>query len=218
MLFIPSHCVLFHNKAHGHQHTKLLASNPSHHHTGSDEWGAVLPTWVQHMTTTLQQESTSSAHTLLVFQTLTRHAALFYPFREQFQQQLVGYCQRLGFSSTATAENRRTALDMAALVLRWETMRRAKHPEVPLPAAAQPAPPPASRKRVREGEEAEGGGEPPAKAIKTEEDQTAGQAGRWILVSCVCLHSCGVPLDFCGCTQSFLHLLVLHTLHHHTWH
>lgn len=103
--------------------------------------------------------------------------------------QLISYCQRLGIAQTASVENRRTALDMAALVLRWERIRRERHPDVPLPPAAQGGPVvEVGRKRAREesvdgkgeGMGGEGGGEggeqPAAKVIKTEEGQTVGQA------------------------------------------
>jgi transformation/transcription domain-associated protein len=81
----------------------------------------------------LVEEGHSLPHLVHIWQLIVVHADLFYPSRAIFVPQMVNSLSKLAFQMSPP-ENRRLALDLAALVIRW-----AKKTQDGLKAAAQTA-------------------------------------------------------------------------------
>ncbi len=69
---------------------------------------------------------------------------MYYPVRHALIQHIVSSIQRLGFTATATIEQKRLAVDLCEIVIKWE-MQRVKEEEGAspsgTPAAGSPAAP-----------------------------------------------------------------------------
>ena len=52
-----------------------------------------------------------------------RHPALFYSSSAQFVPQMVNSLNRIGLSPSCSVENRRLAVELAALIIAWEHQR-----------------------------------------------------------------------------------------------
>ncbi len=125
---------------------------------------------------------------------IVRHPDAFYPARGLFSHQIINSLSKLALATNSQLENRKLAIDLAALLVRWEERRireqkargggeAADGAAAPAPAAAPAAAEPAAtagdespdRKRPREDEPMEDapaaataadGAEPPAKQAK----------------------------------------------------
>ncbi|CAB3995848.1 Transformation transcription domain-associated, partial [Paramuricea clavata] len=66
-------------------------------------------------------------HTLLqlvhMLQLLVRHYKVYYPVRNHLIQHMITAMQKLGFTSSATIENRKLAVDLANVIIEWEIRR-----------------------------------------------------------------------------------------------
>ncbi|KPJ11920.1 Transformation/transcription domain-associated protein [Papilio machaon] len=62
-----------------------------------------------------------------ILQLVVRHYKVYYPVRHALVAHMVSAMQRLGFSTTATAEQRRLAVDLAEVALKWELQRIRDH-------------------------------------------------------------------------------------------
>ena len=56
-------------------------------------------------------------------QLLCRHHKVYYPVRQHLVQHMVTSMQRLGLSSNATIEQRKLAVDLAEVIIKWEFQR-----------------------------------------------------------------------------------------------
>jgi transformation/transcription domain-associated protein len=73
---------------------------------------------------TLLEESHSHHNLIQLLQLLVRHPGVFYSSRGQFMSQMVNSLSRLGMPQNSTWENRKLAVDLAALLVTWEELRR----------------------------------------------------------------------------------------------
>lgn len=60
-------------------------------------------------------------HTL---QLLVRHYKLYYPIRTHLIPLMINSIKRLGYTTSGTIENRKTAVDLCEVIIRWEMMRQ----------------------------------------------------------------------------------------------
>lgn len=59
-----------------------------------------------------------------ILQLLVRHYRLYYPIRTHLIPLMINSIQRLGYTSGGTIENRRTAVDLCEVIMRWEMIRQ----------------------------------------------------------------------------------------------
>lgn len=56
-------------------------------------------------------------------QLLCRHYRVYFPVRQHLVQHMVSSIQRLGLTPNATIEQRKLAVDLAEVVIKWEFQR-----------------------------------------------------------------------------------------------
>ena len=122
------------------------------------------PQWAKFAKRTLLEENHASAHLLLMWQMIVRHPDAFYPARALFGHQIINSLSKLALATNSQLENRKLAIDLAALLVRWEERRIAEHiakwgddPPSPPPEPAAPAAPAAAGAEGGEGKGEEGG-------------------------------------------------------------
>eukprot|EP00941_MAST-03F_sp_MAST-3F-sp1_P001870 g1870.t1 len=59
-----------------------------------------------------------------IWRLITRNPMLYYPYRSQFVNQMIGSLNRLGMAPKGPIENRRLAVDLAHVIIAWEKRRR----------------------------------------------------------------------------------------------
>ena len=60
-------------------------------------------------------------------QLLCRHYRVYFPVRQHLVQHMVSSIQRLGLTPNATLEQRKLAVDLAEVVIKWEFQRVSDH-------------------------------------------------------------------------------------------
>ncbi len=60
-------------------------------------------------------------------QLLCRHYRVYYPVRQHLVQHMVSSIQRLGLTTNATIEQRKLAVDLAEVIIKWEFQRVREH-------------------------------------------------------------------------------------------
>lgn len=70
-----------------------------------------------------------------ILQLVVKHCKVYYPVRHHLIQHIVSSIQRMGFTATATVEQKRLAVDLCETVIKWE-MHRIKEGGSEAPAAA----------------------------------------------------------------------------------
>ncbi|KAI4325437.1 hypothetical protein MLD38_030838 [Melastoma candidum] len=83
-----------------------------------------MPIWIRYTKKILVEEGHSIPNLIHIFQLIVRHSDLFYTCRAQFVPQMVNSLSRLGLPYNTTAENRRLAIELAGLVVGWESRRQ----------------------------------------------------------------------------------------------
>jgi transformation/transcription domain-associated protein len=58
-----------------------------------------------------------------ILQLVVKHFKVYYPVRHHLIQHVVSSIQRLGFTATATIEQKRLAVDLCEIVIKWEVQR-----------------------------------------------------------------------------------------------
>ena len=58
-----------------------------------------------------------------ILQLVVKHYKVYYPVRHHLIQHVVSSIQRLGFTATATIEQKRLAVDLCEIVIKWEIQR-----------------------------------------------------------------------------------------------
>eukprot|EP00958_Prasinococcus_capsulatus_P028071 scaffold6247_cov416-Prasinococcus_capsulatus_cf.AAC.17 len=81
------------------------------------------PMWIRYTKKTLVEEGHSLPHLVHVWQLVVRHSSLYFSSRAQFVPQMVNSLSRLGLAPNSPPENRRLALDLANLIIRWDEQR-----------------------------------------------------------------------------------------------
>lgn len=94
---------------------RRLIHNPADHK---------YPIWIRYTKKILLEEGHSIPNLVHIWQLIARHPDLFYVARAQFVPIMVNSLNRIGLNTNAAAENRRLALDLVDLILKWELQRR----------------------------------------------------------------------------------------------
>eukprot|EP00898_Chlorokybus_atmophyticus_P003741 jgi/Chlat1/4368/Chrsp29S04524 len=82
-----------------------------------------IPLWIRYTKKTLVEEGHSLPHLIHLWQLLVRHSHLFYSSRAQFVNQMITSLSRLGLPQNSPLENRKLAIDLSGLVIKWEKTR-----------------------------------------------------------------------------------------------
>lgn len=84
-----------------------------------------MPTWIRCTEKILVEYSHSIPNLIQIFQLIIRHSDLFYSYRAKFIPQLVNSLSHLGLQpNNTTAEIRCLAIELAGLVINWESQRQ----------------------------------------------------------------------------------------------
>ena len=78
------------------------------------------PTWIKWTKKIIVEEGHQVPQLIHIWNLIIRHPDLFYPSRTQFVPQMVNSLNRLGLPSNRPPENRKLALDLADLIIRWD--------------------------------------------------------------------------------------------------
>ena len=81
------------------------------------------PTWIKWTKKIIVEEGHSLPQLIHIWQLVVRHPALFYSSSAQFVPQMVNSLNRIGLSPNCSVENRRLAVELAALIIAWEHQR-----------------------------------------------------------------------------------------------
>ena len=83
------------------------------------------PIWIRYTKKILVEEGHSLPHLVHIWQMLVRHADNpdFYASRAQFIPQMVNSLNRLGAGTSCPPENRKLAIDLAEMMIKWENRR-----------------------------------------------------------------------------------------------
>ena len=95
------------------------------------------PTWIKWTKKIIVEEGHSLPQLIHILQLVVRHPALFYSSSAQFVPQMVNSLNRIGLSPNCSVENRRLAVELAALIIAWEH-QRCSNIKQPLPGAGAP--------------------------------------------------------------------------------
>ena len=55
-----------------------------------------------------------------ILQLVVKHYKVYYPVRHHLVQHIVSSIQRLGFNATATIEQKKLAVDLCEIAIKWE--------------------------------------------------------------------------------------------------
>ena len=64
-----------------------------------------------------------SSQLVHILQLVVKHYKVYYPVRHHLIQHVVSSIQRLGFTATATIEQKKLAVDLCEIVIKWEMQR-----------------------------------------------------------------------------------------------
>eukprot|EP00026_Physarum_polycephalum_P000015 Phypoly_transcript_00015.p1 GENE.Phypoly_transcript_00015~~Phypoly_transcript_00015.p1 ORF type:complete len:3639 (+),score=586.09 Phypoly_transcript_00015:159-11075(+) len=104
---------------------------------------ARYPPWIKWTKKIIVEEGHALPQLIHILLLLVRHPQLFYPCRAQFVPPMVNSLARIGLVSNTSFENKKLAVDLAELVIKWEN-QRIKDTATPMaidstPAASQEA-------------------------------------------------------------------------------
>ncbi|KAI8988247.1 hypothetical protein BDF20DRAFT_910766 [Mycotypha africana] len=80
-----------------------------------------IPTWVRLTRKVVVEDTHSISQIVNVYQMLVRHGDLFYEYREHFLPQIVNTLPKLGLLQNATQEHKLLTVELADLIMKWET-------------------------------------------------------------------------------------------------
>lgn len=87
---------------------------------------AMLTHWTKKI---IVEEGHSMQQLFHILQLIVRHYDAYYPVRHHLIHHIVQSITRLGFSTTATLEYRRLAVELAEVIIKWELQRIKEHSE-----------------------------------------------------------------------------------------
>ncbi|XP_064401908.1 transformation/transcription domain-associated protein-like isoform X2 [Halichondria panicea] len=107
-----------------------------------EDANATLVHWTKKI---IVEEGHSVAQLIHMLQLLCRHYRVYYPVRQHLVQHMVSSIQRLGLTPNATIEQRKLAVDLAEVIIKWEFQRVRESQEAdPEPMDTDGAPPAAT--------------------------------------------------------------------------
>ncbi|XP_008557972.1 transformation/transcription domain-associated protein [Microplitis demolitor] len=85
-----------------------------------EDGNTMLTHWTKKI---IVEEGHSMQQLIHILQLVVRHYKVYYPVRHHLVQHMVNSIQRLGFSPNATLDNRRLAVELAEVIIKWELHR-----------------------------------------------------------------------------------------------
>ncbi|XP_065923524.1 transformation/transcription domain-associated protein isoform X7 [Magallana gigas] len=95
-----------------------------------EDGNGMLTHWTKKI---IVEEGHTVAQLVHILQLVVRHYKVYYPVRHHLIPHMVNSLQRLGFTSSATIEHRKLAVDLAEVVIKWEVQRVKEEQEVTEP-------------------------------------------------------------------------------------
>lgn len=86
-----------------------------------DEGNSLLLKWTKKM---IIEEGHTMNQLIHMLQLLVRHYRLYYPIRSHLIPLMINSIQKLGYASGGGIENRKTAVDLCEVIMRWEIIRQ----------------------------------------------------------------------------------------------
>ncbi|XP_046847243.1 transformation/transcription domain-associated protein-like isoform X2 [Xenia sp. Carnegie-2017] len=88
--------------------------------TRMDDGNQMLAHWTKKI---IVEDGHTLPQLVHMLQLLVRHYKVYYPVRNHLIQHMISAMQKLGFTSSATIENRKLAVDLANVIIEWEIRR-----------------------------------------------------------------------------------------------
>lgn len=86
-----------------------------------EEGNSLLLKWTKKI---IIEEGHTMNQLIHMLQLLVRHYRLYYPIRAHLIPLMINSIQRLGYTTGGTIENRKTAVDLCEVIMRWEWLRQ----------------------------------------------------------------------------------------------
>ncbi|KAJ8314001.1 hypothetical protein KUTeg_008562 [Tegillarca granosa] len=102
-----------------------------------EDGNGMLTHWTKKI---IVEEGHTVAQLVHILQLVVRHFKVYYPVRHHLIPHMVNSLQRLGFTSSATIEHRKLAVDLAEVVIKWEVQRIKEDQEASAAEAAAQGP------------------------------------------------------------------------------
>lgn len=82
------------------------------------------PLWAKWPRRVLSEDGQNVGQVVNIYHFIVRHADLFFEYRDHFVSNIISAMPKLSFLTTSSSENQSLAVDLAELILRWETMAK----------------------------------------------------------------------------------------------
>ena len=94
-----------------------------------EDGNTMLTHWTKKI---ILEEGHTGSQLVHILQLVVKHYKVYYPVRHHLIQHIVSSIQRLGFNATATIEQKRLAVDLCEIAIKWEVQRaRDESPTAP---------------------------------------------------------------------------------------
>ena len=91
-----------------------------HFHTFIFLGNTMLTHWTKKI---ILEEGHIGSQLVHILQLVVKHYKVYYPVRHHLIQNIVNSIQRLGFNATATIEQKKLAVDLCEIAIKWEVQR-----------------------------------------------------------------------------------------------
>ncbi len=85
-----------------------------------EDGNSMLTHWTKKI---IVEDGHTGSQLVHILQLVVKHYKVYYPVRHHLIQHVVSSVQRLGFTATATIEQKRLAVDLCEIVIKWEMQR-----------------------------------------------------------------------------------------------
>ena len=85
-----------------------------------EDGNTMLTHWTKKI---ILEEGHTGSQLVHILQLVVKHYKVYYPVRHHLIQNIVNSIQRLGFNATATIEQKKLAVDLCEIAIKWEVQR-----------------------------------------------------------------------------------------------
>ena len=89
-----------------------------------EDGNTMLTHWTKKI---ILEEGHTGSQLVHILQLVVKHYKVYYPVRHHLIQHIVSSIQRLGFNATATIEQKRLAVDLCEIAIKWEVQVQKKY-------------------------------------------------------------------------------------------
>ena len=82
-----------------------------------EDGNTMLTHWTKKI---ILEEGHTGSQLVHILQLVVKHYKVYYPVRHHLVQHIVSSIQRLGFNATATIEQKKLAVDLCEIAIKWE--------------------------------------------------------------------------------------------------